>query len=173
VFNLGLAQSWFAGDEITFLPKAERDSFPWTQPLAAALENVAEPVRRDDLERVRAEVEQIAGRRALSGLRAHRLGVRCLSDLVHANRVEGLAAGAGLVLRGGGERRELRLRASYGFADQRAKGAVTAVERAGRRAGAGSADRDVRDVGDWPLIAPPHNSFAAPALGHAARRPSP
>src|SRR5204862_345822 len=73
VFNLGLAQSWFAGDEITFLPKAERDSFPWTQPLAAALENVAEPVRRDDLERVRAEVEQIAGRRALSGLRAGRL----------------------------------------------------------------------------------------------------
>src|SRR3989440_4585099 len=93
-FNLGLAQSWFAGDEITFLPKAERDSFPWTRPLAAALENVAEPVRRDDLERVRAEVEQIAGRRALSGLRANRLGVRCLSDLVHANRVEGLAAGA-------------------------------------------------------------------------------
>src|SRR5437870_1315091 len=104
VFNVGLAQSWFAGDEISFLPKAERDSFPWRQPLAAALENVAEPVRRDDLERVRAEVEQIAGRRALSGLRAHRLGVRCLSDLVHANRVEGLAAGAGIVLRGGGGR---------------------------------------------------------------------
>src|SRR5256885_2588454 len=105
VFNVGLAQSWFAGDEISFLPKAERDSFPWTQPLAAALENVAEPVRRADLERGRAEFEQIAGVRALSGSRAHRLGVRCLSDLVHANRVEGLAAGAGIVLRGGGERR--------------------------------------------------------------------
>src|SRR5207248_10188752 len=26
--NLGLANSWFAGDEITVLPKAERDSFP-------------------------------------------------------------------------------------------------------------------------------------------------
>src|SRR6266700_1875811 len=134
VFNVGLARSWFAGDEISFLPKAERDSFPWSEPLAAALENVAEPVRRDDLERVRAEVEQIAGRRALTGLRANRLGVRCLSDLVHANRVEGLAAGAGLVLRGGGERRELRLRASYGFADRRGKGALTAVERQGRGA---------------------------------------
>src|SRR5207237_1097949 len=59
VFNVGLAQSWFAGDEISFVPKAERDSFPWTEPLATALENVAEPVRRDDLERVRAEVEEI------------------------------------------------------------------------------------------------------------------
>ena len=166
VFNVGLAQSWFAGDEISFLPKAERDSFPWTQPLAAALENVAEPVRRDDLERVRAEVEQIAGRRALSGLRANRLGVRSLSDLVHANRVEGLAAGAGVVLRGGGERRELRLRTSYGFADRRGKGALAAVERQGRGAVEVSAYRDVRDVGDWPLIAPLQNSFAAQEFGH-------
>src|SRR2546427_11134279 len=29
VLNLGLANSWVAGDEITFLPKAERDSLPW------------------------------------------------------------------------------------------------------------------------------------------------
>src|SRR2546430_5309561 len=142
VFNVGLAQRWFAGDEISFLPKAERDSFPWRQPLAAALENVAEPVRRDDLERVRAEVEQIAGRRALSGLRAHRLGVRCLSDLVHANRVEGLAAGGRLLVRGGGGRRALRIRASYGVADQPAKGALTAAERRGRRAVAVSAYRE-------------------------------
>ncbi len=118
VFNVGLARSWFAGDEISFLPKAERDSFPWSEPLAAALENVAEPVRRDDLERVRAEVEQIAGRRALTGLRANRLGVRCLSDLVH-------------------------------------RGAVDV-----------SAYRDVRDVGDWPVIAPLQNSFAAQEFGH-------
>ena len=166
VFNVGLAQSWFAGDEISFVPKAERDSFPWTEPLATALENVAEPVRRDDLERVRAEVEQIAGRRALTGLRANRLGVRSLSDLVHANRVEGLAAGAGVVLRGGGERRELRLRTSYGFGDRRGKGAVTVVERRGRGALDVSAYRDVRDVGDWPVIAPLQNSFAAQEFGH-------
>jgi len=127
---------------------------------------VAEPVRRDDLERVRAEVEQIAGRRALTGLRANRLGVRSLSDLVHANRVEGLAAGAGLVLRGGGERRELRLRTSYGFGDRRGKGAVTVVERRGRGALDVSAYRDVRDVGDWPVIAPLQNSFAAQEFGH-------
>src|SRR2546428_1484145 len=100
VLNLGLAKSWFAGDEITFLPKAERDSFPWKEPLGAALQDIAEPVRQNDLERVRAEGEQIAGRRALTGLKGRRLGVRGVSDLLHANRVEGLAAGA----RGGGGR---------------------------------------------------------------------
>src|SRR3989449_1616701 len=127
VFNLGLAPSWFAGDEITFLPKAERDSFPWATSLGAAIQDVAEPVRLNDLERVRAQAEAIAGRRALTGLKANRLGVRSLSDLLHANRVEGLAAGAGVVLRGGGERRELRGLASYGFGDTRAKGRLTAA----------------------------------------------
>src|SRR5438034_1761196 len=76
VLNLGLANSWFAGDEITFLPKAERDSFPWKEPLGAALQDIAEPVRQNDLARVRAEVEQIAGRRILTGLKGRRLGVR-------------------------------------------------------------------------------------------------
>src|SRR2546428_148365 len=108
VLNLGLANSWFAGDEITFLPKAERDSFPWKEPLGAALQDIAEPVRQNDLERVRAEVEQIAGRRILTGLKGRRLGVRGVSDLLHANRVEGLAAGAGVVGRGGGARRGRR-----------------------------------------------------------------
>src|SRR5690348_9115746 len=165
-FNLGLAPSWFAGDEITFLPKAERDSFPWKEPLGAALQDVAEPVRQNDLARVRAEVEQIAGRQALTGLKARRLGVRGVSDLLHANRVEGLAAGAGLVVRGGGERRELRARASYGFADHRAKGALSAVDRRGPSALEVSVYREVRDVGDAAVIAPLLNSFASQEFGH-------
>src|SRR6059036_1742025 len=166
VLNLGLANSWFAGDEITFLPKAERDSFPWKEPLGAALQDIAEPVRQNDLERVRAEVEQIAGRRVLSGLKARRLGVRGVSDLLHANRVEGLAAGAGVVVRGGGERRELRARVSYGFADRRAKGTVTALDHEGRGAIEVSVYREVRDVGDAAVIAPLLNSFASQEFGH-------
>src|SRR3989454_378519 len=166
VLNLGLANSWFAGDEITFLPKAERDSFPWKEPLGAALQDIAEPVRQNDLERVRAEVEQIAGRRILTGLKGRRLGVRGVSDLLHANRVEGLTAGAGLVVRGGGERRELRARASYGFADHRAKSALSAVDRRGRSALEVSVYREVRDVGDAAVIAPLLNSFASQEFSH-------
>src|SRR3989442_8633664 len=44
--NLGLATSWFAGEEITAVPKAERDSFPWTEPLDAAVQAGAQPLRR-------------------------------------------------------------------------------------------------------------------------------
>jgi hypothetical protein len=166
VLNLGLANSWFAGDEITFLPKAERDSFPWKESLGAALQDIAEPVRQNDLERVRAEVEQIAGRRALTGLKGRRLGVRGVSDLLHANRVEGLTAGAGVVVRGGGERRELRGRASYGFADRRVKGVLSAVERWGWRALEVSVYREVRDIGDAAVISPVLNSFSSQEFGH-------
>ena len=162
VFNGGLADSWFIGEEIVAVPKPERDSFPWSVPLAAAIQDIAEPVREGDLQAVRAEVARIAGRRALSGLRPQRLGVRRVSDLVHANRVEGLAAGAGIVWRVAADHVEVRALGSYGFADQRGKGLVAfswghGLEVAGYR--------QVRDVSDVPVIAPLLNSIASQEFG--------
>jgi hypothetical protein len=163
VFNLGLVASWFAGREITALPKAERDAFAWAEPLDVAIRDVAEPVRLNDLERVRAEVQSIAGRRVLSGLQPRRLGARRVSDLVRANRVEGLALGAGIVWRAGGDRLESRLLASYGFADHQVKGAVSVADASGLEI---TAYREVRDVGDVPVIAPVLNSVAAQEFGN-------
>src|SRR5258705_1876188 len=131
VFNLGLDASFFRGDEITALPKAARDSFPWPGPLSAAIQDVAEPVRENDLQRVRAEVSRIAGRRALTGLKRQRLGARSLSDLVHVNRVEGLAAGAGFVLRTLDDGYELRGFGSYGFSDRSGKGTIAVTSADG------------------------------------------
>jgi hypothetical protein len=164
-FNLGLPASLFAGEEITFLPKAARDTFPWPAPLDAAIQEVAGPVRENDLARVRADVERIAGRHAVSGLKPRRLGVRSLSDVVHANRVQGLAVGAGVVLRGGGERRDLRALAGYGASDHRVTASLAASVRAGRAALEAALYREVRDVGDWPVAAPLVNSFAAQEFG--------
>ncbi len=162
VFNLGLADSWFAGEEIVAVPKPQRDSFPWTGPLAAAIQDIAEPVRQGDLQAVRAEVARIAGRRALSGLRPQRLGVRRVSDVLRANRVEGLAAGAGVVVRVPGDQLEARALASYGFGDRRVSGAVAltagpTIEVTGYR--------QVRDVSDVPVIAPLLNSIASQEFG--------
>ena len=163
VFNVGLADSWFAGEEIVPVPKAERDSFPWTAPLATAIQDIAEPVRQGDLQAVRAEVARIAGRRALSGLRAERLGVRGVSDLLRANRVEGLAAGAGVVWRVPGDALEVRGLASYGFAYRRVSGAV-AVAASGPGIDV-SGYRRVRDVADAPVIAPLLNSIGSQEFG--------
>ena len=167
VFNLGLARTWFGGDEISSVPKAERDSFPWREPLATAMRGAAQPVRQDDLAAVRAEIERVAGRQALSGLKSRLLGARRVSDLVHWNRVEGLALGAGFVWRGGNQARELRVLGGYGFAGRRATGRVTAVARAGKRRGTFEAEgyRVVRDVGDQPVISPLLNSLGGQELG--------
>jgi len=163
--NLGLVEAWFAGEEIVSLPRAELDSFPWTQPLAAALQDVAEPVRQNDLEGVRAQVERIAGDRALSGLRRARPGAGRLSDLVHVNRVEGVTPGMGFVWRSGGDRIELHGHAAYGLADRRAKGRVAAHYGSGRATLEVEGFREVRDVGDVPVIAPLLNSLVAQEFG--------
>jgi len=162
VFNLGLDTSFFRGEEITALPKAQRDSFPWPGTLSAAIQDVAEPVRENDLQHVRAEVSRIAGRRALTGLKRQRLGARSLSELVHVNRVEGLAVGAGFVWRTPGDGFELRGLGSYGFGDRMGKGSIAFTSADGFEL---AAYRQVRDVGEAPVIAPLLNSIASQEFG--------
>ncbi|HET9387436.1 MAG TPA: hypothetical protein VFO67_20035 [Gemmatimonadales bacterium] len=161
-FNVGLAASWFRGDEITSVPKAERDSFPWREPLTTAIQQIAEPVRENDLEAVRAEVNRIAGRRVLTGLKRQRLGARGLSDLIRFNRVEGLAAGAGFVWRTPGDDFEVRALASYGFADGAGKGGISIHSADGLGL---TVYRQVRDIADQRVIAPLLNSVSAQEFG--------
>ena len=162
LFNVGLAASWFGGEEITAVPKAERDSFPWAVPLTTAIQNIAEPVRENDLEEVRAEVSRIAGRRVLTGLKRQRLGARGLSDLIRFNRVEGLAAGAGFVWRTPGDDFEVRALGSYGFSDGAGKGGVSIASVDGLSF---TMYRQVRDISDERVIAPLVNSVSAQEFG--------
>jgi hypothetical protein len=162
-FNSGLAPSWFAGPEIVALPKATRDSFPWPTSLADAVQDVAEPVRRNDLAAVRAAVAGIAGRHALSGWRRGGLAARGVSDLLRANRVQGVVPGMGAVWRSGLV--ETRARASYGFADRRADGALSARLALGSAALSAAVYREVRDVSDEPVVAPVLNSLGAQEFG--------
>src|SRR5258706_5861311 len=154
--------SFCRGNEIPALPKAARNSFPWPGPLSAAIQDVAEPVRQNDLQRVRAEVSRIAGRRALTGLKRQRLGARSLSELVHVNRVEGLAAGAGFVWRTPDDGFEIRGLGSYGFADRAGTGIVALTSADGLEL---MAYAHVRDIGDTPVIAPLLNSIASQEFG--------
>jgi hypothetical protein len=162
LFNVGLETSFFRGEEITALPKAQRDSFPWPSTLSAAIQDVAEPVRENDLQHVRAEVSRIAGRRALTGLKRQRLGARSLSELVHVNRVEGLAVGAGFVWRTPDDGFELRGLGSYGFADRMGKGSIAFTSADGLEL---AAYAQVRDIGEAPVIAPLLNSIASQEFG--------
>jgi hypothetical protein len=163
--NLGLATRWFAGPEIVATPPAQRDSFPWSVSLDDALRDVAEPVRRMDLESVRLQVERIAGPRALVPRRPPGLAARSVSDLVHVNRVEGLTLGAGLSLRPA-PRWEARALASFGLADESAKLRLDLGPAAGRGGPWLAGFREVRDVSDWPVGSRLINSLGAQELGN-------
>ena len=162
-FNTGLAAAWFAGPEISVVPKAMRDAYPWGTSIETAIQDVAEPVRQNDLAAVRAEVARIAGRRALSGVRRGGFGVRGLSDLLHANRVQGLVPGLGIVVRA--DAIEGRGRVSYGFADRRADGSLSGKLARGAGTLSASVYREVRDAGDGPVISPLFNSIGAQEFG--------
>jgi len=164
-FNLGLADSWFAGEEISPVPQADLDSFPWPNSLAAALDSSVTPVRSDDLVRLRAEAARIAGSHVLSGLSPRRLGVRSLSDIVHVNRVEGLTTGVGLVQRVPGTALTLTGRAAYGFGDHRVKGTAEMAWATAAGTWTLSGYRAVRDVADRPVIAPLFNSISTQEWG--------
>ena len=163
-FNIGLDDRWFVGPEIVALPRADREAYPWEQTLAAAIQEVAEPIRRNDMDAVRAEVARLAGGRALSALQPQRLGVRRISDLVRANRVEGLALGAGFVVRLGGAA-EARALVSYGTADGRPKGRFALSDVFGLWRAEAMVYREVRDVADRAIVAPLVNSFASQEFG--------
>jgi len=163
-FNVGLADQLFTGPEITVAAPEARSGYSWPEPLDAAIAETAGQGTLD-LASVRAAVRQLAATRVLSGLPAARPGARSLSDLLHVNRVEGIAPGVGGVLRVAGGWLELRAWGSYGASDQRLKGRV-ALEAPRAWGGIGlEAGREVRDVGDERLIAPLLNSFATQELG--------
>lgn len=166
VFNVGLADAWFAGPEIVALPQPALDSFPWPVPLEAAVQDVAEPVRRMDLETVRTEIAGVARGRLLTGVRPRRLAVERLSDVVHVNRVEGLTLGGGLAWRMGG-RWEARAQGGYGFGGKLATGRLW-LGAAGRRGPALAAYREVRDVSEWPIGSRLVNSLSAQEFGDDA-----
>ena len=163
-FNIGLDDMWFTGPEIVALPKSEREAYPWDEPLSAAIQGVAEPVRQNDMEAVRTEVARVAGARARSAMQPQRLGVRRFSDLVRANRVEGLVLGAGFVVRLT-ESAEARTLVSYGTSDNWPKGLFELSTERGVWRLEAAVYREVRDVADYEIVSPLVNSFSSQEFG--------
>ncbi|MEK6610422.1 MAG: hypothetical protein AABZ35_05845 [Gemmatimonadota bacterium] len=165
-FNQGLADSLFrAGSEIVVAPPGVRDAFPWRDSLGEEIREIARPARLADFAAVRAEATAIAMGHALSGLRRTQLAGSAISDFVHVNRVEGLAVGVGGTLRARDEATELRLRAGAATATGLFTGAVTLAVRHGPYAWRIGATREVRDIGDMPVISRAMNSVLAQEAG--------
>ncbi len=165
-FNVGLPDGLFRGPEIVAAPQAARDSFPWSVPLHASIQEMAGPAMTFDLEDVRARISETAGAQALSGLASARLSVGSISDLVRFNRVEGLAIGLGSVFRPGGGPTEIHAWGSYGVSDERAKVLLDVTHRVRGWSFRFWGARQLRDVSDGPVISRLLNTVLAQEFGH-------
>jgi len=163
--NVGLPDGLFTGPEIQALPKAVRDTFTWNEPLRAAIQEAIGPALTFDLEEVHDRIAELAGTHSLTGLATARPAVGSVSELLHFNRVEGLAPGAGWVFRPSGDAVEVELRASFGVSDVRPKGGVDVRLRSGRHDFGLSVARRLTDVADQRAIAPVLNSILAQEAG--------
>jgi hypothetical protein len=163
--NFEISPDVFQGPSIGGLLRAGKSDTTWAQSLDRAILGVAQPINRQDMEALRAEVERIAGSRALAGLPSTRLAAGSVSDLAHVNRVQGLTLGFGGTLNPKGSRFHLKPSIAYGTADHRLLGSAVASWGTGRTQLSLSASRRVSDFSDLPVIAPVLNSLTSQEAG--------
>jgi hypothetical protein len=160
-FNVPVPEQVFLGPAIAGLTHPVPQDSSWTEPLSRAVAGVAAPVNQQDMDALRVEVERIAGARALSGLPSNRLAAGSVSDVVHVNRVQGLALGFGAVVGLREQRVQMRPSIGYGTSDHRVTGGVELRAGLGATQVSLGADRRVQDLSDLPVISPVLNSLLA------------
>jgi len=166
-FNEGVDEGLvhMLGPEIVVAAPEVRDSFPWPDSLDAAIQGVAQGARVEDFADVRAQVRAVAMGHAIDGLRRTQLSGASLSDFAHFNRVEGLALGLGATLRGGNDATTLHVRAGAATATTLFTGGAELAARRGSWTWRLGGAREVRDLGDGPVISGVINSLAAQETG--------
>jgi hypothetical protein len=163
--NAQIPDAMFYGTEIGGLLRPRRSDSSWAQPLAEAIADVAQPVNRQDMEALRAELDRLAGSRALGGLPSQRLAAGSLSDVARVNRIQGLALGFGATLGVSGTRLRLRPSLGYGTADERLTGSLEGSWSTGASRLTLGASRRITDISDLPVIAPVVNSILSQEAG--------
>ena len=164
-FNLSPPPVLFTGPEIVQAPREVTSRYPWKGRILDSLPLDVRAVTDADIQRVQEEVRQLVRAQALARPQRVSMSARSGSELVHVNRVEGPALGAGLSkVVGGGV--SIDGRGRYGFADHQAKGDGGLVFA---RPSLGSirlfGEHDFRDVGDVAERSGAMNSLAAQEFG--------
>jgi hypothetical protein len=170
--NKDLPLSIFArGPEITSAPARELATHEWHGRILDSLPSDVRAASDEDVRKVQEEARALVQQQALARAEGASLSARKFSDFVRANRVEGLALGAGASLRAGAGI-VTSLRARYGLSDHVLKGRAGVAWRRGDGTGIELFGlRDFRDVGDIAERSTAINSFAAQEFGSDATDP--
>jgi hypothetical protein len=153
------------GPEISSAPLRELAKHEWHGRILDSLPVDVRAASDDDVRKVQEEARALVQQQALARAEGASLSARKASDFVRANRVEGLALGAGATVRAGGGV-VTSLRGRYGFSDHELKGRLGVALRRGDGTGIELFGmRDYRDVGDIAERSTAINSFGAQEFG--------
>lgn len=163
--NTGLAPQLFVGPEITEVSRAEQRRYPFDGSILEQLPDEVRALDAAEVRRVQEEARTLVRAGALARVRSTSPAARGISDLLRVNRVEGLAAGAGLTQRLG-RGFSTSIGARYGTADDDAKWRGTLEWRAARGLGVSlTGVDDFREAGDAAEVSGLRNSIAAQEFG--------
>lgn len=170
--NVPVAFAFSGGPEIEAAPGAHvtrhgmvtTPGFRFTGGIMDSLPPGTRAASSADVAEARATATQLVRARAVEQTRTPALAGRSVSDFVRANRVEGIALGAGAST-GFGPALTAAAAVSYGFSDRVWKPRMTATLRSGRTTIAASIYRTTHDAGDVQERSRLFNSFAAQNFG--------
>jgi hypothetical protein len=161
-FDVQIPGSMFAtGPEIVQAPLQEQARYPWKGLILDSLPPDVRAVTDADVSRIQAEARQLVRAQALAHVRSTAASARGISDIVHFNRVEGLAVGGGVAQRFGSGL-SATARARYGVDDKEVKGEATLAWQHASGFGVSAFGlRGFREVGDEQERSAAINSIAA------------
>lgn len=158
-FNPDLSDELFMGSRVTVVSEAQRERYPFTEPLipeADARELVPSPT----LEEIRAQARSLLTGRYISGLSRLRLHLRSASDVFRWNRAEGATPALGLSFRPSSR---LTLQVHTGWSFGRGKPTVTLAMIGGElrsTTGVALTWNELRDLGLFPGTSGALNTMA-------------
>ncbi len=169
--NAGLLPTFFQGPEIVQAPPDVMLAHQWEGRVLDQLPEDVRAVSAEEVARVQAQVQELVGQRALARSTGASLSARRISDFARFNRVEGLALGAGGMVRAGAHA-AVTLAGRYGLDDHRLKGrAQLTLDADGFPPLRLVAEHDFRNAGDVQERSLLVNSLAAQELGSDHTQP--
>ena len=164
--DLAVPPATFTGPAIGGLLSAGDSVRPWPEPFDSVLARAGPVVSEQEVATARVEVARALEGHLASGLAPARVAANSASDLVHFDRVQGVALGVGGVLDRGPW--EIQPRIGVGTADGRMTGGLALMhsQRTARATQYGLyVDRSVRDLSDLPVMSRAVNSLTAQEWG--------
>ena len=158
----------FVGRAIGGLVVPGDSARPWPQPFDSVLAAAGPVVSERDVAQARVEVARAIEGQVTAGASHPRVVAHDLSDLVHFDRVQGVALGAGTRVESRVLRVSLLPRLGVGLADGRVTGGLEVrLHRSNSQLSTFSfyADRSIRDFSDRPVMSRVLNSLTAQESG--------